>query len=789
MKKFLSLLTACIALTSCSNIGSNSLPANDSLSSEADNTSQSESLSAIPNGYKAQEIDMPLQYEEIYEFRTFPDSKQIYIKCDFCNNLTDFRTGYVEMKNTENASNDFSEFNFEPPDEFYSADFASCDILFKNDRSFFTLTTFEDHGGMRLPEVFDDFFDYDAYNANFTYSYTLNNYNNSGELLSSVPLEIPENAYEKYFIYNSIADEDSILVSTDNGKIFRISENGEMKQIFTFEGDPVNINPPLFRRDRDGRIIVCISGEIPDNNGNMSQSVGLCDIGDDDSIGEPFFIEEDLIDATVLSQGSGEYRMYIPRVDGLYGITDTGEDKRIINYEDVGIESGMTISIDENVYLSVVRGQNNSKTKLYKIVPRTPEESTDLTEITISCPDGYLPRELMNGFNNSQNVYKIKSEEYTRSDEEISSYSYENNDLNLAILSGNAPDIICGLSFTTYQNFQHKGVFTNLYPLMENDPDINRRTLLPNVLKAMETSDGSLYSIFGEFEVNSMVAKTKVWNKESWTLDEMLELYDNPPVNAVHRYDGFNKGEMFNQMSYCMDELIDYETTTCNFQSDEFIKMLEFCNRFVDTVPMPDKAIDGEAAHQNYYADRRTWLAQDAILNQSISLGFPLDYSMTKYLEGGGQDLTIVGYPSSNGKGGRISAGRLLSITESSDCKEGAWAFISYYIKHCHDDDPYNMYGDGALPLIADEFEDFMDYTMHANRTAGGNEIPNYSQEDRDMIADYIKSCDTLGTDFDEDIRAVCVEESGLYFAGQQTAEQTAEHIQNRVSIIISEKN
>lgn len=82
-----------------------------------------------------------------------------------------------------------------------------------------------------------------------------------------------------------------------------------------------------------------------------------------------------------------------------------------------------------------------------------------------------------------------------------------------------------------------------------------------------------------------------------------------------------------------------------------------------------------------------------------------------------------------------------------------------------------------------------MDNEMTANHTASGMEIPNLTQADRDMLADYIKSCDTLCTLFDEDVQAVCEEETALYFAGQQTAETTAEHIQNRASIIISEKN
>ncbi len=54
------------------------------------------------------------------------------------------------------------------------------------------------------------------------------------------------------------------------------------------------------------------------------------------------------------------------------------------------------------------------------------------------------------------------------------------------------------------------------------------------------------------------------------------------------------------------------------------------------------------------------------------------------------------------------------------------------------------------------------------------------------MIYDYVLQCDSLGTVFDLDLELLCNEEANIYFAGGQTAEETAEHIQNRASILIS---
>ena len=78
---------------------------------------------------------------------------------------------------------------------------------------------------------------------------------------------------------------------------------------------------------------------------------------------------------------------------------------------------------------------------------------------------------------------------------------------------------------------------------------------------------------------------------------------------------------------------------------------------------------------------------------------------------------------------------------------------------------------------------------MHSEHTASGNPIPSLSQEDRDFLSDYILSCDTMGSTADDDVINICAEEAGEYFAGERSAEETAQIIQSRVSILISERS
>ena len=131
---------------------------------------------------------------------------------------------------------------------------------------------------------------------------------------------------------------------------------------------------------------------------------------------------------------------------------------------------------------------------------------------------------------------------------------------------------------------------------------------------------------------------------------------------------------------------IDYEKAECNFDSDDFVKVLEFCNRFVDEVPRPDKGYDGPEAVDAYWTDRDTWFSRDMQLTTELPIdGFSLNYA--QYMSGNGDDITLVGFPT-NGKknGGRLTVSGTYIIPKNASNMEGAWKFIEYDLKN---HDPY----------------------------------------------------------------------------------------------------
>lgn len=784
MKKLLLFLTFCVTLTSCSSTKdieiSDIEPPESSVSemSSTESDVKSEFLQ-LTNCYKKEKITFPENMSSVsFAFNLSDDSIVIV------GNNSDYSECLIYK--TDKSFSQFTPFSYSLPEETQSYDAVYDDFSFNYDGSFNVLVNMEDHGGITLPDEWDENFDYESYNANCVASYMICNYDSNGNLLNKSAVNYPDELFsdDGYLITGGIiSDGDSILQSFDDGSIRRIGSDGELTMVYEIENpdDYVYTSYANFFRDRDGKII-CMMRENKEAFDSMGRPcteniLNFCELTENGVSGEPLYTCNEYEFTSLPVFGRGDYRFFIPTYDGLIGITDDGKKDTVIDWLNSGLESMQVIPSEEDNFIGTEWKYNNDN--IVKLTPRDMSEFANTKMLTIAnCYDIGI----VNDFNNSQTDYRIQTIEYP--------YDDNNSQLNLDIISGNAPDIICNLDYSTYLNYRKKGLFTDLYQFMNNDSELNLDKFMPNIITALESSDSKLNALCASFDVGTMVAKTKFFDKENWTFDEMLNLYDNAPETMMHLYDGISKTDMFHTMFYSMNELIDYDNATCDFNNQRFIQMLEFCNRFVDNVEKPDKATNYEALSQ-YYTDKYHWLENDQIFTETLNFSYLTSYNLVKYTQGGGADLTLVGYPSDNGKGGRITPQSLISINEKCEDKQGAWEFVKFYVLESNEI-PELSHGYSnicGIPSLTDSFEKAMDVEMKAEHSASGNKYPAYNQEERDMIADYIKSCDTVGTVLDNDIVAICDEEAGLYFADEQSAEDTAEHIQNRVSILISERN
>lgn len=705
--------------------------------------------------------------------------------------------------NIYSFSEDFSSYDIiklEFPPEYSAADAAYPYYNFYPGGDIGVLLTMIDCGGVKPPEEYDESFDYEAYYVNQKYSYMYCKYDITGKLVSSTPIsgiDMYEDEYNIVEICGIAEYQGKTLLCLNDATVLEINSDGSVTELYAPESEE---NKEIYRAnllyDSDGKLILTENGAIDQN---MTEAYMLYEFNaEDGSVGEPILKlqSEDpgiaISLAGEITAGGGDYRLLIPQYDALYGLKADGSLEKIIDWLDSDITASTVNCVGEDKY--TVYGMDPTTNKpFFSLLTRRPMSEVENTQvITMASIYGVQGGDTyVSSFNNSQNKYRIKFIDYSQYNDDYTGDGAMQQ-LQLDIIAGKAPDIIVTSDLNTITSLSSKGAFADLYEFMENDSGINRDTLMPNVLRALESPDGKLYTISPTFGITTIAAKKKICDKENWTLDDMIDLYDNAPATADHLYDYETKEGIFTGFLNASSDFVDYEKATCRFDSDDFVNFLEFCNRYVEEIEMPDKETEPDA-HDQYYYDKFMAWSQDRELIRTMSPAGQNGYSYTRYVQAR-DEITLVGFPSANGKGGKLTFDTYYAISNTCPAKEGSWEFLrSYFTPENQKNSNY-----GSTPVLKSAFEEQMDSTMHFTDWDGnpvesieddGAEYYPLTQEQRDMVAEYIMNCDTIYGVMDPDIYDICIEEAGTFFSGECSAQQAADMIQSRVSILLSERS
>lgn len=211
------------------------------------------------------------------------------------------------------------------------------------------------------------------------------------------------------------------------------------------------------------------------------------------------------------------------------------------------------------------------------VLNRIPDDQVAERQIiTLAVPYLYYNlNEVVISFNKSNEKYRIVVTDYSQYNTS-EDYSAGTTRLNNDLISGKIPDILMIDAEMNYDSYVSKGLFTDLYELMDADPNFNRADYLENVFKAYEI-DGKLYSLVPTFNIVTFAAKaSNLEGIEHWTVDEFMEFAAAHPDMQMFDYDFNRENFLMMLMIFARDSFIDNETGECHFDSEEFMKMLEF---------------------------------------------------------------------------------------------------------------------------------------------------------------------------------------------------------------------
>lgn len=446
--------------------------------------------------------------------------------------------------------------------------------------------------------------------------------------------------------------------------------------------------------------------------------------------------------------------------------------------------------VDEEHFIAFYNEYSSYKTKGAYFTKVAPEDIPDKQVIVIAA--NYMSSDIKSRiieFNKNSSEYRIVTKEYENyntSEDYNAGYTKLNND----IITGNMPDILVTDSNTPVENYISKGLLANIDELIKNDPELGSKEFVGNVFDAYRV-DGKLYQVVPSFYVQTLIGKTSiVGDRSTWTMDEFNEVMSSLPAETMAFGEYTRNNFLQFMMMYSGRDFVDISTGKCAFDSDNFIKMLEYAKTLPEELGEDYYTDDYWANYESQYREDRTILMGTYIGSMN---------NMSRYINGYfGEPVSFIGFPTDSGQGGVINSGNNFVLSSRSANIDGAWEFVRYYLTDEYQDNleyeipvskkAYDAWvAEGTeKPYYIDENGDKQEYddTFYMN----GEEIalPVLTQDQVDDISEYIQSVNKLAY-YNEDVLNILNEEAAAYFAGQKTAEDVAAIIQSRVQIYVNE--
>lgn len=438
-------------------------------------------------------------------------------------------------------------------------------------------------------------------------------------------------------------------------------------------------------------------------------------------------------------------------------------------------------------------------TEYFTILTHIPnDELPEKTYISIGYIDGtddsYLTSAVQN-FNKRDDEYRITLTNYYSPYSELDPVLRLNND----IASGNSPDMLYmnnNLSLTTYSV---NGMFVDLYKYLNDDEELYNN-LLP-LASESAALNGKLYQMITDFWVVSLVGKAETFDgKSRWSYRDAISIYNEIPSGVIMEY-SFTR-EFFADLYLpdAISEYVDYATGTCSFDTQGFKELLEFIKLLPKERNQEDQQGYIELYNKYIYSKCRS----GEMLLSKVFIADAMSYETEKVLSFRDDETVMIGYPTSDGSiSGDIITARGFSILSSSNNKDTAWEFIKY----CLSDEfrqisiissGYITPTKSAIQYYNDAMSNDYVYIDDASlSTTISEKEKDFESEygngilvkiDDDVLSEYVEYLESLVYKHkDTTIKDIVNDELNSFLNTDKSTEDTANAIQSRVSIYMSE--
>lgn len=454
--------------------------------------------------------------------------------------------------------------------------------------------------------------------------------------------------------------------------------------------------------------------------------------------------------------------------------------------------------IDEKTFFGIYTDYDDNGVKTYvsRFVKVNPEDVKEKQVLTLGLVwlDNEVKKEVID-FNKANDDVRIvikDYQQYVTDDDYMASYKKLNSD----IATGQGPDILYASYDDQMASYAKKGLFLDLYSMMDKDEEINKEDFCQNVLELL-SQNGKLYFLSENFSVRTVIGKKSLLNnKTSWTLDEMIQLEKSLPEGTELMFANTREGFLSSAVGADYKHYVDEVNGKCNFDNEDFIKLLEYTK----TLPEGNEDFYNNLYGEDYYQNSDSMYRENKVV---LSESYIYSFNNIAYTNHGqfGEPVSYIGYPCSSGNGSGINFSSVYAINARTANKEAAWKFVrtkftpeaQSFISWMFPINEKALRKMGEEATIPNSYTDdvtgevvVMDYYYYMN----GMEIKldPLNMDEVNEIIDFILSIDKCSTYVSEDISEIITEEVAPFYNNQKSAAEVAKIVQSRVSIMLAEK-
>lgn len=302
--------------------------------------------------------------------------------------------------------------------------------------------------------------------------------------------------------------------------------------------------------------------------------------------------------------------------------------------------------------------------------------------------------------------------------------------------------------------------FEDLYPYIDGDEELSRESFIPNLLSSMSIH-GELHQIWNSVMISTMIAREDIVGdgRRLTVVDCERLVAENRDIQSLldNKLSDENtlKQDLLQNIAYtAMAAFVDTEVASCSFDSEEFMNLLSLCDRIKAN---PDSTGNDFLLYSQQVGGADALSYKEQTIGPCAFVGYPDGADGIHY------------YMLPNDFEHCMAA----AIPANSQNKQGAWNFIKMLLSRSNQLSVANTFGAG-IPVVYDIVKETGDRMTDARSAT----------QFYDLLT-RTKCAELYG---DATLRDIIIENGQAYIAGGKTLQETAQLIQSKASLYLSEQ-